>query len=54
MDYLMEFIWTILVRIPLICLVSVFTITFLIFTFIILVVGVMLDVFLHVTGLAKE
>ena len=54
MEYIMEFLWTVFVRIPLIILCMSFTIIFLLFTFIVLVIGVAIDVLLHVAGLAKD
>ena len=54
MDYILEFLWTIFFRIPLIIICSIFTILFLLFTFTLLVIGGVVHVFLHITGLAKD
>ena len=54
MDYILEFLWTVFFRIPLIIMCSIFTILFFLFTFTILVIGGVVDVFLHITGLAKD
>ncbi len=54
MDYILEFLWTVFFRVPLIIACMIFTIVFLLFTFIMLTIGVSIDVFLHITGLAKD
>ena len=49
-----DFIYTIIVRIPLIILAMVFFSIFMGFTIILFALGLLADVFLHITGLAKD
>ena len=54
MEYILEFLLIVFVRIPLMCISVIFITLFISFIFIVLTTVIIIDVFLHIIGLPKN